>query len=191
MPTQVETATPDFSTDTPAAPLPTLFVTNTPGFTAVPVLPTRTLAPTTVVNSTALPIGITYDDADIRLTYTGNWLPQTGVRDTFQTTLHISSTIGNSVQLVYFGQKIRFAYQSGPSLGQIAIKLDTLDFVLDQSNTVTENGVWESPVLTLANHTITITHISGGSINVDSLVVVDLSTPTPTPTATPTTSFSQ
>ena len=151
--------------------------------------PFATTAPaprTATVTVTAQALGTTYDDADPVLIYAGNWIPQGGVNGAYNSTLHISSTIGDAVQLVFYGEKIRVVYQAGPSLGVVAIKLDISEYVLDQSAAETRLSEWESPVQPLANHTITITHISGGSINIDSLVVVDLSTPTPTATPTPT-----
>jgi hypothetical protein len=71
-------------------------------------------------------------------------------------------------------------------LGTIAIKLDSVDFTLDQSDPETFIGEWESPILVLSSHSITITHISGGSINLDSITVLDVATPTPTLTPTTT-----
>jgi hypothetical protein len=131
-------------------------------------------------------VGITYDDADPRISYTGTWIGQSGVSGTYKNTLHISSTIGDALQLIYYGQKIQLTFQAGPSLGTVSIRLDSTDFILEQSAPDTHFSQWESPVLTLANHTITITHISGGSVNIDSLAIIDLSTPTPTATPTPT-----
>jgi hypothetical protein len=151
---------------------------------STPILPT-TEAPI-IRTVTAQPLGATYDDVDSALAYTGSWIPQNGVNGVYKNTLHISSTIGDAVQLVFYGQLIQLTYQAGPSLGTIAIKLDTKDFVLDQSASETTSSVWESPMQTLVNHTITITHISGGSVNIDSLVVIDISTATPTATATAT-----
>jgi len=161
--------------------------TRTQPFATTPaLLATTAPAPrTATVTVTGSALGATYDDVDLRLVYTGNWLSQSGVSGTYRNTLHISGTIGDAVQLIFFGQKIQLAYQGGPSLGTIAIRLDSADFVLDQSAPDTGSSQWESPTLALANHTITITHISGGSVNVDSLVIIDLSTPTPTATPTP------
>jgi hypothetical protein len=147
------------------------------------LLATNTPIPKTV---TVSPLGATYDDADSRFIYTGNWVAQSGVNSTYKNTLHISSTIGDAVQLVFYGQKVQLTYQAGPSLGMVAIKLDSADTAVDQSAIDTRHSEWESPVLSLANHTITITHISGGSINIDSVVIVDISTATPSATATPT-----
>lgn len=150
-------------------------------------IPTSTLPPRPVntATPTARGLGGIYDDADFTLIYSGNWSAQSGVSGVYGLTLHISSTIGNSVTFNFYGQKFRLNYQAGPSLGQIAIRLDNQDFQLTQAALETEAGEWESPVLTLANHTITITHISGGSINIDSLQVIDISTPTPSLTPTP------
>lgn len=156
---------------------------STPKPTIVQPFATITLTPT--LSPTAQFLNVTYDDADFKFLYTGNWVAQNNVADTYQKTLHVSSTIGDSVQLSFVGQKIRFTYQAGPSLGTIAIKLDGADFALEQSATDTVTSTWESPVLVLSSHLVTITHISGGSINIDSIVVLDLSTPTPTLTSTP------
>jgi hypothetical protein len=148
---------------------------------------TRTNATSSLASPTSTPLvlNVTYDDIDFKFNYTGNWIGQSDVLDTFQNTLHISNTIGNSVQLSFVGQKIRIAYQAGPSLGAIAIRLDSVDFTLDQSAPETLIIAWESPVLVLSSHSVTITHISGGSINIDSIAVLDISTPTPTLTVTP------
>lgn len=146
----------------------------------VPVVATNTPTP----SATAQFLNVTYDDTDFKFLYTGNWVAQTNITNAYQTTLHISNTIGDAVQLSFVGQKIHIAYQAGPSLGAIAVKIDSVDFALDQSATTTAISVWESPVLVLSSHTVTITHISGGSINLDSIAVLDISTPTPTATPT-------
>jgi len=163
--------------------------TNAP-VTAVPTLvivpnTTKALATPATASPTALVLNVTYDDTDFKFNYTGNWVSQNNVIGAYQNTLHISNTIGDSVQLSFVGQKIRYTYQAGPSLGAIAILLDNVDFSLDQSASATVLSEWESPVLVLSSHTLTITHISGGSVNLDLIEILDLSTPTPTPTGTP------
>lgn len=172
-PSPVVTQTP---TEFSLAPAPTITI-------STPVPPTATHTRVTNTATTA-PLEVTYDNADVQFTYSGNWLPQFGVNGTYKNTLHISSTIGDSVQLIFYGQKFRLSFQAGPSLGTVAIRLDSTDFVLEQSAVETRNSEWESPVLTLANHLVTITHISGGSINIDSITIIDISTPTPTATPT-------
>jgi hypothetical protein len=160
-------------------------VTLPPARTVTPLLLATNTPSAGTITATLPSLDITYDDADPKLSYTGNWISQSGVNNTYHSTLHISSTIGDAVQFIFFGQKMQLAYQAGAGLGTITIRLDSTDFVLDQVSTATQSGVWESPVFTLANHTVTITHISGGSVNLDSLSVIDLSTPVPTATPTP------
>ena len=128
---------------------------------------------------------ISLPNRNFKFNYTGDWIGQSGVNGTSQNTLHVSNTIGDSVQLSFVGQKVQIAYQAAPSLGTIAIRLDSVDFTVDQSSSEISIETWESPVLTLSSHTITITHISGGSINLDEVAVIDISTPTPTLTPTP------
>jgi len=186
-PTEASTPTP-MDTQPPVAPTPTQeIILPTPTATRRATRVPPVVAATATATATVVQIGGVYDDADFRLAYTGNWIAQSGVSNTFKNTLHISSTIGDSVLLSFVGQKIRLVFQAGPSLGTIALRLDSVDFTLDQSATQTIASQWESPTLSLSSHSLTITHISGGSINVDSLVVVDLGTATPTvtPTATP------
>jgi len=163
-----------------STPVPTI-LNSQPTLTAVHI---ATNTPATA-SATPLVLNVKYDDTDFKFNYTGNWISQKNVTDTYQNTLHLSNTIGDGVQLSFAGQKILFSYQAGPSLGAVAIILDGVDFALDQSTTETRASTWESPVLTLSSHTINITHISGGSVNVDAIEVLDLSTPTPTATATP------
>lgn len=183
IPTDAPTATAFFETET-STPEPIFFPpTFTP--TATQFVPLRASNTPASVTSTPLILNVKYDDADFKFNYTGNWIGQSGVSGTDQNTLHVSNTIGNSVQLSFVGQKIRIAYQAGPSLGTIAIRLDSQDFTLDQFAPATLASEWESPVLVLSSHAVTITHISGGSINLDSIAVLDISTPTPTLTVTP------
>lgn len=139
--------------------------------------PTNTFTP----SPTAQSLAVTYDDADFKFLYTGTWSSQTNITNAYQNTLHVSNAIGDAVQLSFVGQKIHIAFQVGPSLGAVAIKIDTVDFALDQSSTDTAISGWESPVLVLSSHTVTITHISGGAVNLDSIAVLDISTPTPGP----------
>ena len=180
-PTDEETPTEIFLLS-PTATQPIL----TQPFATTPALPATNVPVTSTSTVTTPAQGTTYDDEDPRLVYTGNWIGQTGVSGTYKNTLHISSTIGDAVQLIFFGQKIQLVYQTGPSLGTVAIRLDSSESVLEQSAADTGSSQWESPLIALANHTITITHISGGSVNIDSFVIIDLSTATPTATPTQT-----
>ncbi|HLO14107.1 MAG TPA: hypothetical protein VK206_04700, partial [Anaerolineales bacterium] len=70
--------------------------------------PTSTSGTATVPN--------TYDDTDSRLMYSGTWSSQTNVNGAHQGTLHVSTTIGDSINFTFTGDEIHLFYQSGPSL---------------------------------------------------------------------------
>jgi hypothetical protein len=187
------------SSDEPPAPTegPIILVTPTnPNISVTATKPNtgNTGVPTPVVgnitpsptSASAPPLNAgTYDDIDFRLVYTGNWSNQTNVSGAYQGTLHISTTLtspGNSVTFRFIGQEVRILYQSGASLGVVRITLDTTQTLLNQSATSNEL------VLTAANsgtHTVTITHLSGGAVNLDSVIIPSAGTPTATPTSTP------
>jgi hypothetical protein len=159
----------------------------------VPSTPTAengTLIPTqTVVNT--VPVTITptipavlskVDDTYFELLYSGDWVSQSNVSGAHQNTLHISFTTGNQALFTFVGQQVILSYQAGPSLGSLNINLDSVDYILDQSNNETKILDWISPKLPLGPHTLLFEHLSGGSVNLDSITIPDLS---PTPTATP------
>jgi hypothetical protein len=124
----------------------------------------------------------TYDDTDSRLTYSGNWSTPTNVSGAYQNTLHISDATGNSVSFNFTGQEIQLYYQAGVSLGTVTITFDNdaLGIPVSQSQS---SGVWTYMLDTAGAHTVVITHTSGGSVNIDRLVIPS---PTVTPTRTPT-----
>ena len=147
------------------------------------VVPNATL---TLTSASTPPLSPgTYDDIDFRLVYTGNWVNQTNVNGAYLNTLHISNTLttpGNSVTFRFIGQEVRVLYQSGASLGVMGITLDTTTSQLDQSDSSNELVLTATQSGT---HTVTLTHLSGGTINLDSVIVPSLATPTATPTSTP------
>jgi hypothetical protein len=126
----------------------------------------------------------TYDDTDSRLAYSGNWVPRTNVSGAYQGTLHVSETVGNLVTFTFTGQDIQLFYQPGESLGMITITFDNDALAIPFTQTQS-NGVWAYTLETAGTHTITIRHTSGGSVNIDKLVI-PAATPTPTRSPTPT-----
>lgn len=184
----LSTLTPE-NTDTPVPTMTELafepgFTTASP--TAVTLLPTG-LTPqpsppssTPTASPTIASILSKIDDTYFQLLYNGDWVSQTNVTDTYQNTLHISFTVGNSVSFTFVGEQIIVSYQSGPSLGTVAITLDGLQFQVNQSSGSTELVNWQSAILIRGTHTITIEHLSGGSVNLDSISIPDVSTPVPT-----------
>jgi hypothetical protein len=167
------------------------FVTPTRPSIATPIIltppnGTRTSTPSrqpTVTRTNTPSAANTYDDTDTRLDYTESpgWVSQTGVNGAYQGTLHISNTVGNSVTFQFSGQEIHLFYDAGPSLGSVTIYIDndTLGITINQAL----GGEWIHTLDTAGSHKIVITHTSGGSVNIDRLVIP---APTPTPTRTPT-----
>lgn len=141
-------------------------------------LPINTSASTQTTASTApLNPGV-YDDADERIIYSGDWT-QT---KTNNVTLHVSNTLNNTATIRFIGEQIRIFYQSSSSLGTIRINIDGLEIDLNESADVVAQSEWVSPLLINGTHTVTITHISGGSVNLDAFAVPDpIKTATPTP----------
>ena len=133
----------------------------------------------------------TYDDTDARLFYSGNWINQTDVSAAYQGTLHVSATLsapGNSATFRFIGEELRLFYQSGTSLGVMLITIDgSKQYQLNQAESGSE---WVSEKYTRGTHSVTLAHLSGGSINLDYIIVPDIvvtATPsiTPSPTRTP------
>lgn len=145
------------------------------------------LATSTATSGSNAPLNPgTYDDTEPRIFYEGPWLLQQGVPGAFQNTLHLSSTLGNTVTLRFIGQQIRMFYQPGSGLGTVQVNLDGVEFELDQSGDGSVTAEWSSPLLINGTHTFVVTHLSGGAINLDQIIVPDvLLTPTPTNTSAP------
>lgn len=171
----------------PGLPTPTRSgITNTPVSLFTLSGPTNTVAVTltrTPTSAAPPPLGAgTYDDIESRLNYTGSWDSQTNVPDAESGTLHVSSTIGNTITFRFIGDQIRIFYQSGSGLGFITAKIDEQEYPpLSQNGPPTVNSEWAITGLTNATHTMIITHSSGGSINLDQIIVPDIASATATP----------
>ncbi len=172
--------TPDFI----EPPLPTSgagepFLTSVP---PTPIFPTQPSAQTNVPTATeTIPAVLSkFDDTYYEILYDGNWTSQTNVTGAHQNTLHISFEVENYMLFTFVGQQVIVTFQAGPSLGSILIDLDGLEFEVSQSNAQTQLVEWRSPPLVMGTHEIVIEHLSGGSVNLDSITIPDLSTPIPT-----------
>lgn len=167
-----------------APPTKRVTVTSSGGGIISLASPTRTRPPTNVSASTPttastapLNPGV-YDDTDARIIYNGDWT-QSKVNNV---TLHVSNTLNNTITIRFIGEQIRIFYQSGPSLGTIRINVDGIEFDLDESENIVAQREWVSPLLINGTHTVTVTHVSGGSVNLNAVAVPDpIKTATPTP----------
>ncbi len=180
------TAAPEIPTAAPLQPtLPCETNTSAPIITLPPLVDTLTPSRTPTSASTA-PFGPgTYDDTDSRFTYTGDWDRQTSVAGAYQNTLHVSGTLQNSFTFRFIGNELRIFFQAGSSLGTIRVTLDNNTYDMSEAGSSTEIFEWVLTTTSTGTHTVTITHLSGGSVNFDSIIVpVVPTTPTITPTST-------
>jgi hypothetical protein len=160
------------ATGTPP-PTPVILATATTG-----IQQTNTAPPPTSTSQSAPPLNPgTYDDVDANLVYNG-WNATN-----FGGTLHVSTVPGSTLSFRFIGTHMRLIYQGGSTLGQLRITIDnSVSETLDQSG----GNEWVSDRLTNGTHSVLITHVSGGSVNVDQVVIPNPArTPTPTPTRTP------
>jgi hypothetical protein len=170
-------------------PLPILVYTSRPTSGPIPtisVTPSRTKSASITSTATQIPFTPgTYDDSHPLFAYNG-WSSVTDP-NAYQNTLHVSNTQGSTVAFKFTGQQIHIKFQWNASFGAIRIDIGGKSFDLDENN---PDGVneWVSTLLAQGTYTVTITHASGGSVNIDSIVIPDFKTPTPTatPTSTPT-----
>lgn len=184
---------PGLSTQTPEPTFTPIFLeppaaTEPSRFTATPDLPSGDL-PTQTVLQTSTPISaITqqaiisrFDDTYYEIQYDGDWTVQTNVTNVYLNTLHISFETENYALFTFRGQQVIVSFQAGPNLGSMLITLDGLQFEASQRSSQTQILEWRSPVLVLGTHELIVTHLTGSSINLDAIIIPDLSTPTPTP----------
>ena len=175
-----------YTTRPPSGPIPTISATpsRTPRATNTSPTMTPSLSGSTSATSTlvALVSGI-YDDSHPLIAYSG-WGIITD-SNAYQSTLHVSNTSGSTIVFRFTGKQLRLNFQAGGSFGVIEINLGGYSFDLNQSNGSTGANEWVSPQLAYGIYTVTITHLSGGSVNVDSFTIPDTNTPTVTLTSAP------
>lgn len=183
----IVTITPGIATalppETPIIPLATRTIA--PLVTVSPAANTTTPTRTPTSASTAPMNAGSYDDLDNHLVYSGDWTTQSAVSGAYQNTLHVSGTLGNTVTFRFIGQELRVFFQAGPSLGAIRLNLDGTNYDMNEANSSTQSYEWVLPSVTNGTHTVTITHLSGGSVNLDEIIIPEVPvTPTKTATAT-------
>ena len=112
----------------------------------------------------------TFDDVDSRFVYSGNWKAIPGA--TFDSSLHVSDTLGDTVRFLFYGNEVHIFFQFGPSLGAIRLTLDSTTYNPQSLNsTTTERFEWVLGTNTIGTHTVTIVHESGGSVNFSGITV--------------------
>jgi hypothetical protein len=152
---------------------PNVVSTNTqvPLITLQPISNTNTPSRTPTSASTAPFQGGTFDDIADRFVYSGDWDRKTNVAGAYQSTLHVSGTLGNTIKFLFIGDELRVFFQAGPSLGTIRLTLDSTSYVMSEAGTSTQSYEWVLAASNTGTHSVTITHESGGSVNFDAIIV--------------------
>lgn len=161
---------------------PTIATTPTRPGAGTPIILTlpnvTTTSPPTSTSASVAPLSPgAYDDVDSRLVYNG-W----NATGSSGSTLHVSSVPGSTVSFRFIGTQVRILYQGGSTLGRIRITID--NSVSDTEDQSGGDNEWVSDLLSDRTHTVLITHDSGGSVNLDEIIIPAVATPTPTRTAT-------
>lgn len=166
--------TPVFATSTgPAISTPIILATPNGS-----IQQTNTVPPTTTSASVPPLNAGTYEDFHPSILKDG-WQPT----NSGGSTLHVSGTPGSTISFRFIGRELRLIYQSGPTLGEVRITIDNVVGSLDQSNDANE---WVSATFENGTHTVLITHLGGGSVNLDQVIIPEVPiTATPTLTLTP------
>ena len=120
------------------------------------------------------------DDMDSRVVYSGVWdaAPMSGP---YKKTLHSSSRIGNQASFTFNGQQVILVYSGLKTYGKVELKIDgaVYDILSQASRDRVWQSRWYSPVLPAGQHTLTLTHISGGKITLDGFQVNQTAVPNP------------
>lgn len=172
------------ATNAPISPPPASGLTSTLAPTRPPTLTATSVGPPPLM-------GNTYDDVHPNLIYSGDWVGQTNVNGAHNGTLHVSQTVGNTITFSFIGDQLRIVFQSGTGLGVMAVAIDGVAITppLNQSAAPPGSSEWVIPGLTNATHLVVLTHSSGGSINIDQVIVPNVAT-TASPTVTSTSTSS-
>ena len=125
-------------------------------------------------------LGINYDDSDTSLiTYKGNgWQEVSGRADSYENTIHESSTAGNSIEITFTGKQIVLYSESSNTYGNAKVTIDGKDAgTLNCSNiekygTFGNQASYRSEILEDGEHTLIIT-VGGGKVNLDRVKVFD------------------
>ena len=170
-------------TPTRSSSVSTPLIFGTPNLTSTSPgggVPTNTLLPTPSSASVPPLNAGTYDDVHQSILKNG-WIPST----IGGTTLHVSQTPGSTITFSFIGTELRLFYQGGNTLGQVRVMIDNVAENFDQA----AGNEWVSDTFPNGTHNVLITHVGGGAVNLDYVIVPSVSntaTPSPTPTVTPT-----
>jgi hypothetical protein len=113
-----------------------------------------------------------YDDTDPNIAYDSGWiaLKNPSTVNEYKGTIHASTGIGNEASFRFTGDGFWLGYKRGKSFGTVTVLVDNQSYSFHEQDF---GLVWRSPELPSGDHFVRIIHESGGSINLDYLVILD------------------
>ena len=110
-----------------------------------------------------------YDERDPNIGYFGNWSAQASSLGAYQGTLYVSTAVDDEADFTFVGKQLYLGYQRGLDFGTVTIIIDNEE---EQTFDQRAGNIWVSPELTAGEHSVTIIHESGESINLDYVVII-------------------
>jgi hypothetical protein len=115
----------------------------------------------------------TYDDGHSAWTYTGAWAIFNG-SGPYNNTVRYTTTVGNSVELLFTGTKFTLAYTKYSNRGLIDVYVD--DVKVTTLNASSPSLLWQqtyvSSTFSAGSHTLRLVHAGGGThIDVDAIQI--------------------
>jgi V8-like Glu-specific endopeptidase len=154
---------------------------------ANPLLITVEEAKSITVNFVPALSGGTYDDQNPAFTYaptTSTYPPiaasgwtnyPSGRTGSYNKTLHLSRTIGDSAEVSIYGTGFTLYYSRGPNRGKMNVFLDDditpFATINMYSTSTTLKKTWKSPVIPAGVHTLRFVHATGKYVDIDGLIV--------------------
>jgi hypothetical protein len=136
--------------------------------TAIPPSQTPGITVTPTLDETLLFTAGKYDDGDSRIEYDGDWVNELFINGSYEQTLYVSPTTGNTATFSFTGRQLKLGYFSDPELGTVSITIDNVEYFLNQAN----GSEWSSPQLSPGVHSVFIIHKTGDLVFVDYITIV-------------------
>ncbi|HMB24756.1 MAG TPA: multicopper oxidase domain-containing protein, partial [Anaerolineales bacterium] len=114
----------------------------------------------------------TYDDVHAGLTY-GNFTATTSTGP-YAGTFHYSTTVGSQAEFTFTGSQITLMYSKFSNRGNLAVYVDgVLAGTINEYNaTRVWQSTWTSGNLGAGQHTVTLVHASGSSVDIDAVQIL-------------------
>lgn len=144
--------------------------------TATPVTPTFTPSPTPITAGEGLETVI--DDADPLIRFDSNWRTLADQAGAFGASYHFTGTTDAAARFSFFGDQFGLLYTGKPNGAVMEVYLDgILVDSIDQSNpSIAYQLLWTSPLLSLGEHHVTLSHpgpTGKNYITLDAVIILD------------------